>query len=317
MRYLLATGLVVGLTLAVAGAAFAREVGDVQAVERDAFGTPPDAAKEAKRAGDPVAFKELLETLAQSGLLVRFSDGSKLTLGARSKVLVDDFVYDPSNPASKALISLPQGRLRYVTGSMPKGQTTIDTPTATMVLRGTNVQVYSTGNDTLLHVEEGSVTVYSKQTGQQTLVKQGQSVVIGADGIASTSQDKTGDPLVDGGFTGNTGRNDPGKPLSDGAVNGLLKRLGYRGRQTNHGFRHLVSTALNEQGYDSDWVERQLAHGDPDKIRGTYNNAMYLTDRSEMMQAWADFLDVARSGATTIPFKRKVKPRVEQDAAVS
>ena len=43
MRYLLATGLVAALTLAVAGAAFADDVGDVQAVERDAFGTPPDA----------------------------------------------------------------------------------------------------------------------------------------------------------------------------------------------------------------------------------------------------------------------------------
>jgi integrase len=86
-------------------------------------------------------------------------------------------------------------------------------------------------------------------------------------------------------------RNDPRKPLSDGAVNGLLKRLGYRGRQTAHGFRHLVSTALNEQGYERDWVERQLAHGDPDKIRDTYNKAIYLNPRREMMQSWANFLD--------------------------
>ena len=203
MRYLLATGLVAGLTLAVAGAAFAHEVGDVQAVERNAFGTPPDASKEPKHAGDAVAFKELLETLPKSGMLVRFTDGSKLTLGAESKVLVDDFVYDPGNPTSKALISLPAGKLRYVTGSMPKGQTTIDTPTATMVLRGTNVAVDSRGDDTLLYVEEGSVSVHSKQTGQDTLVKQGESVLIGANGIVSTSDERTGDPLVDDGFKTN------------------------------------------------------------------------------------------------------------------
>lgn len=112
------------------------------------------------------------------------------------------------------------------------------------------------------------------------------------------------------------GRNDPGKPLSDGAVSGLLKRLGYRGRQTNHGFRHLISTALNEQGYESDWVERQLAHGDPDKIRGTYNKAMYLEGRREMMQDWADYLDRARAGATILPFKRKVNEGAEKDVAV-
>jgi hypothetical protein len=219
MRYLLATGLVAALTLAVAGAAFAHEVGDVQAVEHSAFGTPPDASKEPKRAGDTVAFKELLETLSQSGMLVRFTDGSKLTLGAESKVLVDDFVYDPGNPTSKALISLPSGKLRYVTGSMPKGQTTIDTPTATMVLRGTNVAVDSRGDDTLLYVEEGSVSVHSKQTGQDTLVKQGESVLIGANGIVSTSEERTGDPLVDDGFARNTptgGENEHRRGETDG-----------------------------------------------------------------------------------------------------
>jgi len=92
------------------------------------------------------------------------------------------------------------------------------------------------------------------------------------------------------------GRNNPREPLSDGAVNGLLKRLGYKGRQTTHGFRHLISTALNEQGFQPDWVERQLAHGDPDRIRGIYNKAAYLDPRRKMMQAWANFMDALRDG---------------------
>ena len=96
-------------------------------------------------------------------------------------------------------------------------------------------------------------------------------------------------------------RNDPRKPLSDGAVNGLLKRLGYRGRQTAHGFRHLISTALNELGYERDWVERQLAHGDPDKVRGTYNKAAYLEPRRAMMQAWASLLEKLVRVAPTSP----------------
>ena len=93
------------------------------------------------------------------------------------------------------------------------------------------------------------------------------------------------------------GRNDPRKPVSDGAVAGMFKSLGYRRKQTMHGFRHLISTALNERGYKPDWIERQLAHGDPDKIRDTYNKAHYLEQRRTMMQAWADYLDelVARS----------------------
>lgn len=87
------------------------------------------------------------------------------------------------------------------------------------------------------------------------------------------------------------GRNDPMKPLSDGAINMMLKRIGYQYKQTAHGFRHLISTALNDKGYADDWIERQLAHGDPDKIRGTYNKAQYLEPRRKMMQEWADYLD--------------------------
>ncbi len=99
-------------------------------------------------------------------------------------------------------------------------------------------------------------------------------------------------------------RNDPRSPMSNGAVNAMLRTMGYGGQQTAHGFRHLVSTALNERGYNADWIERQLAHGDPDAIRGTYNEAHYIEDRRRMMQAWADYLDALRVGAAVIPLRR-------------
>jgi integrase len=103
------------------------------------------------------------------------------------------------------------------------------------------------------------------------------------------------------------GRNDPSQPLSDGAVAGMFKRIGYHRKQTAHGFRHLVSTALNDKGYQEDWIERQLAHGDPDKIRGTYNKAQYLEPRRQMMQEWADLLDAIRSCETKVlPIRRAV-----------
>ena len=57
-----------------------------------------------------------------------------------------------------------------------------------------------------------------------------------------------------------------------------------------------LSTALNELGYEADCVERPLSPGDPDKIRGTYNKAMYLEPRRKMTQDWADFLEAMRSG---------------------
>lgn len=187
------------------GAALTTPVGDVEAVEKDAYGTPPDAARGSMHKGDDVAYQELLETLQKSGVLVKFKDGSKLTLGASSRVLVDDFVYDPGSADSKALISLPAGALRYVTGKMPKGQTTIDTPTATMVLRGTNVKILSDGGNTLLVVDEGSVSVHNKQTGEDSLVQEGQSVQISSAGTNPTGNDETGDSIVDSGFLLKTG----------------------------------------------------------------------------------------------------------------
>jgi hypothetical protein len=192
---------------ALSNNALARDVGDVEAVTHTAYGTPPSAAKSPKREGDPVAYRELLETQERSGLLLRLADGSKLTLGADSKLMVDDFVYQPqdgngSGGASKALISIPAGALRYVTGAMPKGHTTIDTPTATMVLRGTNVTVgVNPQGFTHLFVDEGAVSVHSKVTDQDTVVKAGASVDITPDGIATSTAELTGDPLVDQGFT--------------------------------------------------------------------------------------------------------------------
>lgn len=100
------------------------------------------------------------------------------------------------------------------------------------------------------------------------------------------------------------GRNDPRQPMSDAAVAKALATMGFKGRQTAHGFRHLVSTALNERGYQADWVERQLAHGDPDKIRGTYNKAAYLEPRRRMMQEWADLLEsIQNSGGNVMPLR--------------
>jgi integrase len=98
---------------------------------------------------------------------------------------------------------------------------------------------------------------------------------------------------ITGGYTlAFTGRNDPAKPMSEAAINQLLKRSGYDGRATGHGFRHTMSTTLHEQGYLSEWVETQLAHVDKNSIRGTYNHAQYLESRREMLQWYADHLDV-------------------------
>jgi integrase len=101
------------------------------------------------------------------------------------------------------------------------------------------------------------------------------------------------------------GRNNRERPQSENTVNKALHQIGYEGRQTGHGFRHLLSTELNSRGFNRDWIERQLAHGDQDEIRDTYNHAHYLEQRRQMMQAWADSIDALCAGLNVVSIKRK------------
>ena len=91
------------------------------------------------------------------------------------------------------------------------------------------------------------------------------------------------------------------RPMSNNTVNAALRRMGFsREEMTGHGFRAMASTLLNEQGFNHDWIELQLAHTDNNKIRAAYNRAKYLPQRIIMMQQWADYLDQLRQGADII-----------------
>lgn len=87
------------------------------------------------------------------------------------------------------------------------------------------------------------------------------------------------------------------RPMSNGTLIAAIRRLGYTTDQmTPHGFRSMASTMLNEQGWNRDWIERQLAHGERDGIRAAYNYAEHLSERRKMMQAWADYLGHLATG---------------------
>ncbi|AWY09503.1 integrase [Ruegeria phage vB_RpoS-V16] len=81
--------------------------------------------------------------------------------------------------------------------------------------------------------------------------------------------------------------------MSNATLNAAIRRLGYdtRREHCHHGFRTTFSTNMNEQGWNRDWIERQLCHVDQDEVRLAYNKALYLDGRREMMQAYADWLD--------------------------
>jgi len=83
------------------------------------------------------------------------------------------------------------------------------------------------------------------------------------------------------------------RPMSDGAINAALRRLGYDTEKEHcaHGFRGTASTLLHELGYNTDVIERQLAHKEGNAIKAAYNHARHMPERTKMMQEWADYLD--------------------------
>ena len=98
------------------------------------------------------------------------------------------------------------------------------------------------------------------------------------------------------------GSHDFRRPMSENTLTyAIRKRLNFDA--TAHGFRTVASTILNETGYRPDVIERQLAHGERNKVRAAYNKAQYLEDRTVMMQWWADYLDSQVEGGKVIPFR--------------
>lgn len=79
--------------------------------------------------------------------------------------------------------------------------------------------------------------------------------------------------------------------LNENTLLTVLDELGYKGIQTGHGFRSLARTILAENGFDKAHVELQLSHSNGDKVEAAYNHALYLPQRTELMQWWADYLD--------------------------
>ena len=81
------------------------------------------------------------------------------------------------------------------------------------------------------------------------------------------------------------------KPVAHSTLNVAVRALEFEARDfVIHDFRRTASTHLHEAGFNSDWIEKALAH-ETKGIRGVYNRAQYADQRREMLQWWADFVD--------------------------
>ena len=87
------------------------------------------------------------------------------------------------------------------------------------------------------------------------------------------------------------------KSATNWGILAALKRMGYGGKMTGHGFRSLAMGVIKERlGYRHEVVDRQLSHASGDAYGEAYDRAMFLDERKIMMQQYADYLDNVAGG---------------------
>lgn len=99
------------------------------------------------------------------------------------------------------------------------------------------------------------------------------------------------------------------KPISHNALNEAIRSINVDIKDfVLHDFRRTTSTLLHEAGFNSDWVEKCLAH-EQKGVRGVYNKAEYFAQRREMLQWWADFVDKQIGEGQTLTIGRITKTK--------
>ena len=113
-------------------------IGVIRDLRSAGFGTPPAQQRIPLNIRDAVFRDELIETVVNGAMRIRFSDATSLRIGPESLVLLDEFIYDPDGDGSTMILTLSKGVFRFVSGKMNKQAYRIITPTALIGVRGTD-----------------------------------------------------------------------------------------------------------------------------------------------------------------------------------
>jgi ferric-dicitrate binding protein FerR (iron transport regulator) len=168
-----------------AAAAQAQETiaGDVRAVKVWAFGTPAEGNRRDLFLKDQVHVRELLETVQNGALHVRLADDTELRLGSATRVVLDEFVYQPEADAATVLANIYKGVARFITDKVAKKDFTVVTPSASITARGTEFSVWiGADGTTTVWVQEGQVEVTPRNGRPSALVNEGEIVSAGLTG---------------------------------------------------------------------------------------------------------------------------------------
>lgn len=195
--------LLIPAAIGLSAIAAAENVGEATRVQRYAYQTQPTAQRAPLYRLDPVVKNARLETVPSGALEVTFTDGSRLTLGSASSVVVDNYVYGGAQGAGGQTLKMTRGLFRFISGSMPKDQVKLQTPSVTIGIRGTIVKVKSDDLGVGTVFFEHGEGFIDNGKGQLVQMGQGDMVKIGPDGSIGTPENKSwsaGEEAVDFGL---------------------------------------------------------------------------------------------------------------------
>lgn len=185
-RVVAATAFILAVTsLVVTSGALADKIGVAAAVKNDVqaiLAGPPKALA----TGNDVFTNERIRTGEASTAQLMFLDATNVSIGPRSEIVLDRFVYNPNRGVGNVVLTTGRGAFRFVTGSQNPTQYTIKTPVATIGVRGTIVEIRNAVINgvmvSIVTLLEGRV-IGRSNTGQEVTISQiGLSYIFGADG---------------------------------------------------------------------------------------------------------------------------------------
>lgn len=180
---------IAAIMFGAAGSADASSIGTITEVVNQAFRTPPGASEVPAKAEDSLVADEALRTEKDSTISVLFVDGSELSLEGGSEVLLSDYVIDTGTAASSGVIELQQGLFHYDSNGTADSGIVLQTPIATIGIRGTEFLVTVADGATIVDIVDGEVEVTPRNGGIAARCVGGQSALVSTEITDATCGD--------------------------------------------------------------------------------------------------------------------------------
>jgi hypothetical protein len=178
LRMAYGIGFAVALLGTVSPAALAVGIGTITEVVNQAYHTPPGATEIPAKVNDALVTDETLRTEEDSTISVRFVDGSELSVEAGSELVLSDYVFDEQTTASSGVIQLDNGLFHYNSNGKDDSKIALQTPVATIGIRGTEFLVTVAKDATVVDIVDGAVEVKPRGGGKPITCQGGQSILV-------------------------------------------------------------------------------------------------------------------------------------------